>query len=410
MPVQAGPSLRFRRIMFIIFTASFVMVTALVLLEGNGYVIHLPSRTLLTTGSMLVKVEPADAVVTVAGVAHTKGSPVRITRLTPRTVPVSITAPGYYPWSKRLAVDPQHATFVDTVLVRAVEPIHIATFPANHTVSLSPDGATLLQWDPGSVGVTSTQIITITDNGAVAHTIATPFAPSSLSVAWSADSTRAALSWSTGTRHATFIFSSAKQEFSGALEHDQLSFVRWDGASPWVAVVRGADGGLFHLHAITHEVTPRVGTATPLVRDQRYLYTTDAPTTRTVAVTPLTGDDEPTALSFDAVSGASTEEATVLMNDFEVWYSHQGSPFALLARTSDPLIAAYPIPEMPYALLHTKSRVQLVAFDGRDTRMVYSVLTDRTVEQVGVDSNGRKLRVVTADTAGTRSLVDLWIR
>lgn len=409
MPVQAGPSRRFRRIMFAIFMASFVIVTTLVLLEGNGYIIHFPSRTLITTGSMLVKVEPTDAVVTVAGVAHTKGSPVRITRITPRTVPVRIEAPGHHTWSKRLTIDPQHATFVDTVLIRNSEPIVIQTFPANHQISLSPDGATVLQWNPGSVGVTSTQITTITDNGAVVHTIATPFSPTALTVTWSADSARAALAWSAGTRHATYIFSSVKQEFFGTLEHDQLTFVGWDPASPWVAIARGADGSLFNFHAITHEITARTGSGTPLVRDQRALYVAD-PVTRTVSVTPLTGDDEPTVLAIDATSGRSSEEATLLTNDFELWYSHQGSPFALMARTSDPIIAAYPVPGMPYALLLTKSRVQLHEFDGRDARAAYTLLGDRRVEQVGVESRGRKIRAITTEPSGARALVDLWIR
>lgn len=409
MPVQAGPSRRFRRIMFAVFTASFVVTTALVLLSGNGFIIHLPSRTLLTTGSMLVKVDPADAVVTVAGIAHTEGSPVRITRITPRTVPVHIEAPGYYSWSKRLAIDPQHTTFVDTTLVRNAQPSTVQTFPESHTVSLSPDGATVLVWDPATTSVTSTKVTIVTNTESVVHTVAVPFAPTVAHIAWSADSARAAVTWSTGTRHATFIFSSVRQEFSGALEHDHLTFIRWDDASPWLAIVRAADGSLAYFHAITHEITPRTGDTTPLARTQQALYSSD-PATHTVTVTPLTGDDEPTTLPIDASRGVSIESATLLSNDFEIWYSHQGSAFALLARTSDPILAATPIPEMPYALVFTHTRVQLIAYDGRDVRTVYPLFTDRQVLQLGVDKSGRKIRAITSESNGARALVDLWIR
>lgn len=409
MPVQAGPGLRFRRITFAIFLASFVITTGLVLLEGNGFVIHFPSRTLLTTGSMLVKVEPTDALVTVAGITHTEGSPVRVTRITPRTVPVHIEAPGYHPWSKRLAIDPQHTTFVDTILIRDAQPTVIQTFPASHIVSLSPDGATVLEWNPNTASVTSTKITVHTQTGSVLHTITTPFAPSQVVIHWSTDSARAAITWSTGTRHATFIYSSVRQEFSGALEHDYLSFVRWDAASPWVAVVRNADGSLSNFHAITYEVTPRTGDDTPLTRDKHSLYVSDT-TTHSVSITPLTGDDEPTVLPIEATHGSSNESTTLLTNDFEVWYSHQGSSFALLARTSDPILAAYPIPTMPYAVLFTKSRVQVLEYDGRDVRASYAVFTDRNVHQLGVEKNGRKLRAITTEASGEQALVDLVIR
>ncbi len=81
-----------------------------------------------------------------------------------------------------------------------------------------------------------------------------------------------------------------------------------------------------------------------------------------------------------------------------------------MARTSDPIIAAYPVPGMPYALLLTKSRVQLHEFDGRDARAAYTLLGDRRVEQVGVESRGRKIRAITTEPSGARALVDLWIR
>lgn len=146
-------SSRLRKILFISFITSFLVITPLVMLYAAGYKLNLSSGRVEKTGVLNIETLPKGAAVylngslrTVAGLTGILGgarpiaTPVKIKNLLPGEYAVKLELSGYWDWERKIKISSgEAANFEGVVLIRKDLPLLMAA-SSGSSASLSPDG------------------------------------------------------------------------------------------------------------------------------------------------------------------------------------------------------------------------------------------------------------------------------
>lgn len=149
-------SLKTRRFLFIIFLASFFIITPLVIISANGYKLSLQGKVLQKTGMLVLDSNPRGAKIYINDkpkklflkIFNRKNNfmttPVKIKNILPGEYKVKIEKDGYWSWEKKLTVQPGMATFAEDInLFKNNLPALISSGDIND-ILLSPDDKSLL--------------------------------------------------------------------------------------------------------------------------------------------------------------------------------------------------------------------------------------------------------------------------
>ncbi len=93
----------------------YVITAALLLLFGNGYRVQIPGFKILRTGNLLITFVPTRSNVLLDGSLVDTSAPSRVRAVFPGNHTVAIMAPGFFPYSQPITVQPMRTTFVSDV-------------------------------------------------------------------------------------------------------------------------------------------------------------------------------------------------------------------------------------------------------------------------------------------------------
>jgi hypothetical protein len=145
-------SLRTRRILFIFFILSFLIITPLVISYAAGYKFVFGKKVLQKTGMLVLDTEPTGAKIYLNGKPEQNlfkkyfsdqenfiTTPAKIKNLLPGEYEIKMEKDGYWPWEKKLEVKPGMAAFAEDVyLFKKDLPLMLAS-KAFQEILLSPD-------------------------------------------------------------------------------------------------------------------------------------------------------------------------------------------------------------------------------------------------------------------------------
>jgi len=156
-------SLKFRRILYIIFIMAFLVITPLVCLYAAGYKVTSNFR-IAKTGMLVISTRPKGADIYLNGERQQlfldkyfgQGNnyvrtPAKIKNLLPGDYDIRLELPGYWPWQKKLEVKPGETTYAEDIyLFKNDLPLSLAD-GAFDNFSLSPNKKYLLAQNDGGI-------------------------------------------------------------------------------------------------------------------------------------------------------------------------------------------------------------------------------------------------------------------
>lgn len=104
-----------RRIVFWSALLAYPIAAILLLSYANGYRAHLNPFMIARTGNILATFEPTDAEIQLDGQSLGLVSPARVRAVFPGQHEITIKAPGYLEYKRRLTIDPLETTFVSDI-------------------------------------------------------------------------------------------------------------------------------------------------------------------------------------------------------------------------------------------------------------------------------------------------------
>lgn len=112
----------FRRIVFYLFAAIYIIICPLLLLYAYGY-IYKPGteQGLLTTGLIYVATAPTGSEIYVNDKKYASNTPTAIMELLPGEYSIKLELDGYKPWSQTVPVEKEKATVLDKLLLVPLE-------------------------------------------------------------------------------------------------------------------------------------------------------------------------------------------------------------------------------------------------------------------------------------------------
>lgn len=143
--------------LFRIFVFLFVVITTLLSLYATGYRFNLSwpmrfDRLLIKTGTLALNTSPKNALVTITSETkissglhffnfdQKKFTPIKIKNLLPGEYTISFTLDGYWPYQKKLRVNPEQTTFLeDVIMFKKSLPLNV-TLTSAQKISYSPSG------------------------------------------------------------------------------------------------------------------------------------------------------------------------------------------------------------------------------------------------------------------------------
>lgn len=143
--------------LFRIFVFLFVIITITLSLYATGYRFNLSwplrlDRMLLKTGTLALDTEPKGATVFInsetkissllpfLGIKKTQITPIKIKNLLPGEYTISFNLENYWPYEKKLRVNPEQTTFLEgVILFKKSLPLNISLVPAQE-INYSPNG------------------------------------------------------------------------------------------------------------------------------------------------------------------------------------------------------------------------------------------------------------------------------
>lgn len=107
--------MKYRRIIFYIFVALFLISTPFILLYANGYRYNAKKNKFEKTGGLVINTATKDASLFVNGRSYGSGGEFRIQNLLPGEYEIKISKSGYFDWQKKLSVESKITTFAKDV-------------------------------------------------------------------------------------------------------------------------------------------------------------------------------------------------------------------------------------------------------------------------------------------------------
>jgi hypothetical protein len=138
-----------RHILFFTFLALFLIITPLLILYANGYQFSLMKKNFVKTGMLILDTRPRGASIYIDSMQQNESAifgsrnpivtPAKIKGLLPGDFSVRLVLEGYWPWEKKLSVQPGASTYAEDVLLFK-KSIPVLVSPAEkNTIIYSPD-------------------------------------------------------------------------------------------------------------------------------------------------------------------------------------------------------------------------------------------------------------------------------
>jgi hypothetical protein len=124
-------TLKTRRFLYISFILLFLIISPLVCLYASGYDLNFKRIALQKTGMLLIDSDPKNALATVKNEMNDLNlstiiskiinrsdniyTPAKIKKLLPGEYKVKVEHPGYWPWEKKLDINPGESTFAENI-------------------------------------------------------------------------------------------------------------------------------------------------------------------------------------------------------------------------------------------------------------------------------------------------------
>ncbi|MBI5077179.1 PEGA domain-containing protein [Candidatus Falkowbacteria bacterium] len=110
-------NLTIRRLIALGFIIIFVLVAPALILYTAGYRYNLKKQEIQKTGALVIKSQPANALISIDEKLISDKTPARINNVLPGEHLISLTKINYYPWSKKLIVKEQETSFVEDIVL-----------------------------------------------------------------------------------------------------------------------------------------------------------------------------------------------------------------------------------------------------------------------------------------------------
>ncbi|MDO8581651.1 MAG: PEGA domain-containing protein [bacterium] len=107
----------YRRYIFFTFLGVFALTAPLLILYTAGYRYNWERGKIQETGVLLTNYRPTTALLQLNNVVGAKKAPARFSGLIPGRYTITIEKEGYYPWQKRLWVEPSKTTFAEHMIL-----------------------------------------------------------------------------------------------------------------------------------------------------------------------------------------------------------------------------------------------------------------------------------------------------
>ncbi len=438
-------SLKYRRIIYILFITSFVLSSAWLILYTQGYEYNQYKQKIEKTGALDIKSKPANATIILNGQTQKNTTPTILRRLSPDTYNLTITLPEFQTWQKKLIVKGGLVTFTGKIKLWPWSQLgNKLTDTNNINTLLSPNGVNLLyfkesglssglwllnltsgnsalinrdaskiikyiEWSKtnrnllinSSASTQPWQIINLTNN--TKKLVEPPNQIKPLLMRWSSANDNI-LYLSTGTELYELSLTSgvAKLLWRAPI----VDFKHFDGLI--YALVKGGKGGI-GLKILNpknlQELTPNLPIAIstdfkflkpnkdwlPLLDATRHnLYLLNSPFDRTEPVPTL-----PDVVNIDWSADGTK---LLLYNNFELWsYDLKQNKLNLINRISTPITAARWFNEN-YILLAIGNELQALELDSRDQQQKWQISQQpKPIQDFFLDPLGLVVTIKTAD-------------
>lgn len=118
-----------RRFLYLTFIGAFLIITPLMILYANGYKLSLDRKGLVKTGMFIIATKPEGAKIYIDNElqmdlidkylkrGNVITSPARIKNLLPGEYDVKVELDGYWPWQKKLTINPSTSTYAEDIVL-----------------------------------------------------------------------------------------------------------------------------------------------------------------------------------------------------------------------------------------------------------------------------------------------------
>lgn len=137
----------FRRAFLFFLIAIFIITTPTLILYSMGYRIDWESRKIIETGVISIDVKPKDVEVYLNNILITKKIPIRLTNRTPGSYELKISKPGYKTWEKTIDIKSKQTTYIkDINLLKDSLPVTVISDKQKNIAKIIPstDGRYLI--------------------------------------------------------------------------------------------------------------------------------------------------------------------------------------------------------------------------------------------------------------------------
>lgn len=124
-------SLKYRRVLYIIFFLIFFITAPIVILMAEGYRYNFKKRTMEKTGVLFLESKPSKAKIFLNGKEQKSTTEARLKNLLPDEYLVELKKTGYSTWQKKLPVYPNQTTFAQYIRLFKENPKPEIVWPAS---------------------------------------------------------------------------------------------------------------------------------------------------------------------------------------------------------------------------------------------------------------------------------------
>jgi hypothetical protein len=143
----------------------FLVAAPLLILNASGFRYDFQEKSLIQTGTLILKTEPAGARVWINHEERVEKTPAEIKRLLPERYSIRIEADHFYPWQKEVEVHEAEITLKDKILLIPKEiPLSPVASRGARTFALSPDGGQMVYARRGEDSTESVWLLDLAEN------------------------------------------------------------------------------------------------------------------------------------------------------------------------------------------------------------------------------------------------------
>ena len=108
-------TIRTRRILYSFFIAMFLLIAPPLVLYTAGFRYDFEYSRVVETGSLVVKSQPDDAIISINSEQHIEATPTIINTILPGKIKLLVKKEGYHDWEKEIEIRPRQTSFEENI-------------------------------------------------------------------------------------------------------------------------------------------------------------------------------------------------------------------------------------------------------------------------------------------------------